>query len=373
MLFATMASGCHFSDYYDRRTRQLTAKAFVCCSFECLRLTNFLSHPTLESLQAMLVFLNTLLNMYNAGVSWAMLGLCLRLAQSLGLHRESSAATPLAVQNERAKIWWAILWQDSLISIIYDRGGAVINVDSSRGIPPEFDTEPGHWGFERCMYEVCRIGFEVVRERDLRQNFHEVQMRMDQHEREMQRLAHSSAPVMKDLACCTSVKDRQQNLIFAIHRSYLLSEIYRPTISPGATKTERCLRMRQLCVDSLVNTLRAWSDLLNFGGYPNRSWPAMHRALSSALLLGILKEHERNVKVLALLNEFQRSLEDSVMGLDPSDIPAPLKRSMHWILRLTLERKGSTSNSPAMSLDFDMDGSPLALLNQMMWPGEMTL
>jgi hypothetical protein len=74
LLFAVLASGCHFSDNLDRASRELTSKVFVCCSFECLRLSNFLSNPNLESIQAMAVFLNTLLNLYQAGVVWGMLG-----------------------------------------------------------------------------------------------------------------------------------------------------------------------------------------------------------------------------------------------------------------------------------------------------------
>lgn len=74
LLFAVLASGCHFSNHLDRASRELTSKVFVCCSFECLRLSNFLSNPNLESIQAMVVFLNTLLNLYQAGVVWGMLG-----------------------------------------------------------------------------------------------------------------------------------------------------------------------------------------------------------------------------------------------------------------------------------------------------------
>jgi hypothetical protein len=98
LLFAVLASGCHFSDHLDRASRELTSKVFVCCSFECLRLANFLSNPNLEAIQAMVVFLNTLLNLYQAGVVWGMLGkfICFYF-YAIGLISNRSNHTPRTI------------------------------------------------------------------------------------------------------------------------------------------------------------------------------------------------------------------------------------------------------------------------------------
>jgi hypothetical protein len=45
LLFALLASGCQCSAL-PRKERELTSQVYVCCSFECLRFTNFLSHAT---------------------------------------------------------------------------------------------------------------------------------------------------------------------------------------------------------------------------------------------------------------------------------------------------------------------------------------
>ena len=66
LLFAALAIGCQCIDM-DRKQRELTSQVYVCCSFECLRLTNFFSHGNLETLQTLLVLGNVLQNNNNAG------------------------------------------------------------------------------------------------------------------------------------------------------------------------------------------------------------------------------------------------------------------------------------------------------------------
>lgn len=74
LLFAVLASGCQCSGL-PRKERELTSQVYskmcwqgnltdlltflpVCCSFECLRITNFLSHSTLENIQTLLILGN---------------------------------------------------------------------------------------------------------------------------------------------------------------------------------------------------------------------------------------------------------------------------------------------------------------------------
>ena len=77
----------------------------MCCSFECLRFTNFLSHATLESVQTLLVLGNVISNNMNAGTAWNLLGITVRLAQSLGLHQACPPPTPKEVKAVRSRIW----------------------------------------------------------------------------------------------------------------------------------------------------------------------------------------------------------------------------------------------------------------------------
>lgn len=86
----------------------------VQASFHCLRLSNFLIRPSLESLQALLILGFVLANDMKAEASWALIGLTCRLAQALGLHRgpheNARVPQPTASDLPRRKLWWVVLF-----------------------------------------------------------------------------------------------------------------------------------------------------------------------------------------------------------------------------------------------------------------------
>lgn len=94
LLFAVLASGCQ-SSHLPSRERELTSQVYgtslvclvlecvdciililcvVCCSYQCLRMTNFLSHPTIEAIQTLLIIGNVLAYNMNPGTAYILLG-----------------------------------------------------------------------------------------------------------------------------------------------------------------------------------------------------------------------------------------------------------------------------------------------------------
>jgi len=63
----------------------------------------------------------------------------------------------------------------------------------------------------------------------------------------------------------------------------------------------------------------------------------MHRALSSALLLGILGEHIRNERARRLISRFIAVLGDIANGVDPEEISAPVQRGLAALGRLKIQ------------------------------------
>lgn len=120
LLFAVLASGCQSSDLGSKE-RELTSQVYgktatipakqisthsfiVCCSYQCLRMTNFLSQPTIEAIQTLLVIGNVLSYNMNPGISYVLLGMTLRMGLALGLHVESSRFSSIE-RYRRRHVW----------------------------------------------------------------------------------------------------------------------------------------------------------------------------------------------------------------------------------------------------------------------------
>jgi hypothetical protein len=219
LLFATLASGCQCID--PGKEMDLTSRVFVCCSFECLRLTNFLSNPSLETIQTLLILGNVISNTMNAGVAWSLLGLTTRLAQVLGLHRESRASTPQAVKDEKKKVLWAIMWQESLLSITFDRVPSSTSLDmpDSTNLPYDSYADGGAWSYAGCMYQVCKVGLSIVQERRELRDPLETLARMSKYEIELRQIMSNAAGHLKSSSLCISLREQLQHWALYLHTS----------------------------------------------------------------------------------------------------------------------------------------------------------
>ncbi|KAF2653023.1 hypothetical protein K491DRAFT_603683 [Lophiostoma macrostomum CBS 122681] len=331
LLFAILASGCQCSTL-PRKERELTSQVYVCCSFECLRFTNFLSHATLENIQTLLILGNVISNNMNAGVAWSLMGLTVRLSQTLGLHRTCPPSTPLQIKLTRSKVWWALLWQDSLLSISYDRASSTTTIDHT--VPLKPGTAPGTRSYVESMYRLCKVGLDIVRERQKQQTSHDALTRITEHRNELQEIMVDAADYLKDSRRCRSMRDQLEHWALYLHISYITSELCRPAISLSSAGYDLSKTLRKTCIDSLANTVEAFLGLQNMTPFATRSWAALHRSLGSALLLGIIGEHNRNERARSLLSNLIQVLGDVTATVDPAELCPPITRSVTALQRL---------------------------------------
>ncbi len=402
LVFAILASGCQCSTM-SRRERELTSQVYVCCSFECLRFTNFLSHATLENIQTLLILGNVISNNMNAGVAWTLMGLTVRLSQTLGLHRQCPPSTALPTKQLRKTVWWNLLWQDSLLSVSYDRASSTTTIDHT--VPYNQSTMPGTRTYVESMYRLCKVGLDIVRERQRPQNSHDALMRITEHRNELQEVMVDAADYLKDSRRCRSMRDQLQHWALYLHISYITSELCRPAISPGTAGLDLSKTLRKTCIDSLTNTVEAFLGLANMTTYAVRSWSCIHRGLSSALLLGILGEQNRNERARSLLQNVVQVLNDVSKDVDPAELTTPITRSvsaLERLLKIPSAQNGKASESesqisPTMQvftaddinrallensdgeffmqsplLGLDLDSSPYALMESIVWGNQKT-
>jgi hypothetical protein len=372
LLFATLASGCQCTDV-SAKELDLASRVFVCCSFECLRMTNFLSNPSLENIQTLLVLGNVISNTMNAGVAWSLLGMTTRLAQVLGLHRPCRHDIPQSTKDERCKIAWTMMWQESLLSITFDRApaSAAIFFTDSKALPYDSYMPDGTFSYAGCMYQVTKVGLELLQDRRKPRSTGDMLQRMQQYEQELRHIMGNAAAHLKSSQHCQSLQEQLQHWALYLHTSYIMSEVCREAIKPKIPQTELATSMKQNCLDSLTNTVRAFLGLNRLTAFASHSWSALSRGLSSALVLGILGHGEKNDEVHALLNQLLMLLHE-VMARNSegaTELTTPIKRWIATLSRLTggkSSRQGSsTSTSPIVELD--SDDSPYAQADSIIW------
>ena len=130
---------------------------------------------------------NVLTNNLSAGTAWSVLGLTIRLAQGLG---------SLESVFPRSKIWWAIIWQDSLLSITYDRSSAAGALEATTMPPPQ------HFGsvdpYHAAMYNVSKVGLEIVRDRARPMSPREQITRITENRDALSTIMRESAEYLRD-------------------------------------------------------------------------------------------------------------------------------------------------------------------------------
>lgn len=201
------------------------------------------------------------------------------------------------------------------------------------------------------------------------------------------------------------MRDQLEHWALYLHISYITSELCRPAISPSTANFDLSKTLRKTCIDSLTNTVEAFLGLQNMTPFATRSWASVHRSLSSALLLGILGEPTRNERARSLLNNLISVLGDVTANMDPAELSAPITRSVNALQRLVslqntraMDRKASeagSQSSPLLAtftaddlngalgfedssfsqsplLDLDLESSPYALMESIVWGAQKT-
>ncbi|KAK7887782.1 hypothetical protein LTR67_009685 [Exophiala xenobiotica] len=353
LFFACLASGCQCSSL-PRKERQLTAQVYVCCAYECLRISNHLSRPTPVDIQSLLVVGNVIANSMNAGVAWSLLGLTTRLAQTLGLHEPAEFSASPEEGRFREEIWWQIVWQDSLLSILFDRSPATSTIATTR--PHHVSTHDlGKLSYINCMKRLCAAILDIVRDRSASVSASQEVSLILKHRDRLIAIMGQAAPHLTNVSASTCMRDQLEHWNLSLHLSYVMFDLHRATLR---NQTDAALRhLRDACVDSLASTVHAYLGLQNVSSTTRTSWIATQRALSSALLLGIIKEHAKNQRVRTLLQDLLTVMTNLNSDTVPSEVPAPIARAIAALRRFLHSSDAMEVDNPQWSGHVSMQGS----------------
>ncbi|KAJ5103193.1 hypothetical protein N7532_003722 [Penicillium argentinense] len=306
LLFAVLASGCQLSDMTER-DRELTSWVYVSCAYHCLRMLNYVSHPTVKVIQILLIISNVLSYNMNAGASYTLLGMTERMCLVLGLHVESRGFS-LEEQAVRRRVWWMMAFQNSHFSLAYDRPS--ITMVSQPEIPFDRKSMPGHRTYFETLCRVVSLALEILRSRMYLNSSQPQLHEIGEWKQRLQRMLDEATPHLRYREQCRSLSEHIERTELRLHSCYLLSVLCRDSLDPNAyIDDQRRAMIRKDCISSLMDTIDAFVELHEINSHCSRSWISLQRTIASAFLL---VANDDSTQTWDLIDRLENVLADHV-------------------------------------------------------------
>ncbi|EFX01147.1 c6 zinc finger domain containing protein [Grosmannia clavigera kw1407] len=299
LVHAILATSGQFSDL-SASDRSNISRRHVRCAFQMLMAENYLLQP------------------FHEGAAWILSGSTIRMAISLGIHAASSCPKlgPPPVPAETARsIRLAIVWQDALLSLAFNRPPASHDMDSVQDLPvldQRMDDGPMGLSYGHAMNWLCHLTlkhwqYAVSRPGD---------RAMDRYTNlfsDMDALEGALQDHLRSRDACHSIQAIQELYSFEVNMNFTISTFCRPILSKdglqGLTKAEAELVLARL-QDSLKRSVKAFIRTRSVTGYASRSWAFVHNGLTSALLLSFVKETRNEDESRQIQDELIKSLAE---------------------------------------------------------------
>ncbi len=233
----------------------------------------------------------------------------------------------------------------------------------------------GGFLYVECMLRLCTIALDVVSTRTAPTGAHRELLRIEERWQGILAVEQLARAHLRELSACQSVKDNLEHWNWHMHRSYVVSELCRPMLTRHDRHDESVKRLRAVCIEALAATVDAFLNLHNLTAFARTSWAAVHRSLSSALLLAILKEPARNERVRLMLDRLI-TIMSSIEHLDASEMPQPVARAVAALAQLNTNNMndddGSSVRSETGSGGSVSEDSPHAHMYHILWGNSST-
>ncbi|RDW90571.1 putative Zn(II)2Cys6 transcription factor [Aspergillus mulundensis] len=309
LCFAVFASGCQLCDLPGIH-REMTSWVYVSCSYQCLRVMNYVSKPTVEVIQILLIISHVLSYNMNAGASYTLLGMTERMCMVLGLHAEAPGYTP-ALQEARRRVWWAMAFQNSHFSLAYDRPS--ITMISQPEIPYDPKSMPGHRSYFETLSRILGVVLETLRILMMERHSHLQPKEIGVYIHRIRNVLGEAKVHLRDRERCLNMAESIEWAELRLHSSYYISLLCRSSLDPDVTMTaEDREKIRHDCLTNLIGTVEAFIDLHTINPFASRTWISAQRTIASAFLFIANTNDQVWPQSRDLLLRLEKVLEDHV-------------------------------------------------------------
>lgn len=202
-----------------------------------------------------------------------------------------------------------LLWQDSLLSLSFDRSPARASCD----LEALLSQDGSDLSYIQCMYAWSHIGRQLLeKSRHERANV-DTMLRILSH---LDQINLKSQQHLRVLSACTSRQARTEHYAFRLQQAFCSSFVCRPALlcgnAPGREGELSIILDR--AQDSLVETIQAFMALQSLTILPLRSWSMIHAVIGAALLLQVQERTSQTEEIKTLQSSLINTLSRECSG-----------------------------------------------------------
>ncbi|EXJ90724.1 hypothetical protein A1O1_03828 [Capronia coronata CBS 617.96] len=345
LLLAILASGTQFSGK-PASERRRCCRQYISASLWFLNLTQGFIRPSLQSIQTLIIIVNVLQNELLTEAAWTLLGLLSRQAQALGLHRASDNSSQSGnLQLSKCRLWWTIVWQDSLLSACFDRAP----VTAIKSVAPLsiLGADNKSFKYEEAMYALGHLLLKLCARNHTIEPQTPTQEGILSDLNEAQHIISNLCENIRVREKCDTLQHLVQHHCFKLHSSFTIGTLLRPSLSPrrwGHLAADQKQVFASQCIESYISSLEAFLDLHAVSIAASRSWAMLHNGLTSALVLAITGQTRRRPSVARLNSRlFETLTRYSAEDEQGGHFWGPHSRAISALKKIDLRRNAETT------------------------------
>ena len=312
IILACLALGCQFAEL-DAASRQEGSQDLISRSNKCLQEANYTLNPSVEVVQALLLVGLAQQNLEQSDAAWMLLGMTHRMAQTLGMDKSQNTINYTPSTDQVHPLWNAILWQDALLCLRYDRRPlsyniSILDLDGA-------DALKQTTSYTEAMNRICLITRHLLSESGPQPQDTNERLRLLS---QIQDILLRSCDRFHDDELARTFQQRAEHLLLKLHSGFVSAEICRPGLGNSATtgisnRDSSHHQLHEQGIISLETCLQSFVELCCFNRFPLRSWSVTQAAISSSFLLALLLPQLSNdtsdvAPVVTLLRRVSESL-----------------------------------------------------------------
>ncbi|RFU35778.1 hypothetical protein B7463_g561, partial [Scytalidium lignicola] len=350
-LLACLTLGAQCASGDKLRTRVENAEELMQRTMSALGLAEWLLSPSQATIEALLLMGVAMQNFGRSDAAWSLIGSIQRIAQSIELHVDCGGRDSNTCSTSHLFLWKAIIWQDCMLSLRYDRPPALTDIEDC----PDYSSV--NQSLVSCLHLQSIIGLSRLRKSDAERlnavsTFRKIQ--------QVDRIVSNAVPHLQSRDKCSNLQQHLEHLVFKMHTSYFLTEMCCPFFRDDhPLQHEEQLRMiKQRGRQTLVDTLSAFLALAEISPLTQCSWSLIHQALSSACILALFRTTYRVATRKALLLRFvdhlKAEIESNCAEYTGCELPWPygtFDRAKRLLVAVITEHESGVIGGPPTGQD----------------------